>query len=184
MKRLYIETKRLRLIMLKSSDLAAWLKSKNEIEEILNCKFVEEISSLNLRNIFNIKIHNIENDPDNVFWYTYFAITLKSQNTVIGMIGYKDIPDNENRSEVGYGINNQFSGKGFATEALFGLAYYTLENTKLTAITAETYIENTASQKVLDKNNFKFINEENNLRNYELNLKDIKNSALIKNFLI
>lgn len=172
MKEKIIETKRLQLDMLSNVDLAVWLRSKTELEEKTGYKFVEEILSLHLRNVFNIKIHNIEEDPDNIFWYTYFAIVLKSINSVIGMIGFKDIPDNENASEVGYGINNQFTGKGYATEALKGLADYTFKTTNLFVIKAETYVENTASQHVLEKNKFILLEQDEYLKKYELKKKE------------
>jgi len=79
-----------------------WPTYKNEETAI------ERINSL----IESYKLDKIDND---------YAIELKSENKVIGSIGFMGYkPKNEGKLEIGYVLNPAYQGKGYMTEALIG----------------------------------------------------------------
>lgn len=80
-----------------------------------------------------------------------FAIVLKSENTLIGSIGYKDIDEGHNRAEFGYWIGKPYWGNGYATEAVKKLIHYGFNNLGLHRIYATPFGSNIASQRVLEK---------------------------------
>jgi len=83
-----------------------------------------------------------------------WAITIKPNNTLIGVILLKAIDCKNHRSEVGYMVHPDFWRKGIAQEALeciLDFAFNTLNFHSLEAI-IDPY--NTASEKILEKNGF------------------------------
>ncbi|MEI6093600.1 MAG: GNAT family N-acetyltransferase [bacterium] len=82
-----------------------------------------------------------------------FAIILKSENTIIGAIGFSG---NKEAVGMGYMIGEQFRGKGYATEAAKLCINYA-KSIGVSKILAETFIENPKSEKVLQKLGFKNI---------------------------
>lgn len=81
-------------------------------------------------------------------WFTYWAIYLPAEKTIIGLIGFKGLQDNT--AEVGYGTAKGYRNKGYmhaATKLLFGWAF----EHGLEQITAQTEKQNTASIRLLEK---------------------------------
>ena len=83
-----------------------------------------------------------------------WAITLKDNPQLIGIIGHYRIKPEHNRSEIGYMILPEFNGKGIVTEAIKAVIKYGFETMKLHSIEAVIDPENLASAKVLEKNGF------------------------------
>ena len=59
----------------------------------------------------------IEEDPDNYLFFTEFLMVLKENDHIIGSIDFKYIPK-DGLTEVGYGLNPAYEGRGYMTEAL------------------------------------------------------------------
>jgi RimJ/RimL family protein N-acetyltransferase len=74
---------------------------------------------------------------------------------VVGLCGYKKPPDNNGTVSIGYGIAASRRGRGLATGAVSGLLRCAAMEPLIRFITAETSIDNPASQRVLAKNGFK-----------------------------
>jgi RimJ/RimL family protein N-acetyltransferase len=72
---------------------------------------------------------------------------------VVGLCSYKN-PPAEGRVEIGYGIEPRHRGAGLATGAVAGIAEIASADPTISALTAETAIDNIASQRVLEKNGF------------------------------
>lgn len=84
-----------------------------------------------------------------------FAITLKSELKVIGMIDVVNF-DEHGIPEIGYVLNRKYWNKGYMTEALkFMVAHLFKEGYKKVEISA--MVENIASNKVIQKVGFKFV---------------------------
>ncbi len=83
-----------------------------------------------------------------------WAITLKGNNTLIGFIGHYRIKWEHFRSEIGYMLAPEFQGKGIATEAIKLVVDYGFNEMNMHSLEAVIDPENSASAKVLDKNNF------------------------------
>ncbi len=83
-----------------------------------------------------------------------WAITLKGDNTLIGFIGHYQIKWECFRSEIGYMLSPEFQGKGIVTEAIKLVVDYGFNDMNMHSLEAVIDPENTASARVLEKNNF------------------------------
>jgi len=83
-----------------------------------------------------------------------WAITLKGNNTMIGLIGHYRIKPEHYRAEVGYMILPEYHGKGITTEAVQCVIAYGFNTMQLHSIEGVIDPENGASEKVLQKCGF------------------------------
>ena len=83
-----------------------------------------------------------------------WAITLKGNPKMIGIIGHYRIRWEHFRSEIGYMLLPAHQGKGIITEAVQLLIYYGFNEMKMHSLEAIIDPNNDASAKVLEKNNF------------------------------
>lgn len=83
-----------------------------------------------------------------------WAITIKDNPQLIGIIGHYRIKPEHHRAEIGYMILPEFNGKGIVTEAVKAVVKYGFEEIKLHSIEAVIDPDNIASAKVLEKNGF------------------------------
>lgn len=83
-----------------------------------------------------------------------WGITIKGSPKIIGIIGnYKISPENH-RAEIGYMLLHEFNGKGYITEAIKAVLTYGFEQMDLHSIEAIIDPDNSASERVLQKNGF------------------------------
>lgn len=83
-----------------------------------------------------------------------WAITLKGDCKLIGVIGHYRIKPEHFRAEIGYMLLPEYHGKGIISEAIKEVVNYGFEVMKLHSIEAIIDPENFASEKVLQKNGF------------------------------
>lgn len=83
-----------------------------------------------------------------------WAITLKGDSKLIGIIGHYRIQPENHRCEIGYMILPQYNGKGITTEAIKAVLEYGFTDLDMHSIEAVIDPENYASERVLQKNNF------------------------------
>ena len=85
-------------------------------------------------------------------WYAAWFIELKD-GTRIGDLCFKGLrPDGV--TEIGYGIIDEYQGRGCASEAVQAAAKWALQHPETAAVEAETEPGNKASQRVLEKCGF------------------------------
>jgi RimJ/RimL family protein N-acetyltransferase len=90
-----------------------------------------------------------------------FAIVLKAENKVIGTIGMDEIAPDElledlKQRYIGYRLNSNYWGKGYATEAAQHFVNYLFENLNLDLIWSSHYDFNIKSKKIIDKCGFRY----------------------------
>lgn len=83
-----------------------------------------------------------------------WAITLKPNNRLLGIIGHYRIKWEHFRSEIGYMLLPETHGKGIATEAIQLICEYGFNQMKMHSLEAVIDPENLASARVLEKNRF------------------------------
>ncbi|MCL9808545.1 GNAT family N-acetyltransferase [Flavobacterium luminosum] len=83
-----------------------------------------------------------------------WAVTLKPDNKLLGVIGHYRIKWEHYRSEIGYMLLPEAHGKGIATEAINLLVDYGFNKMNMHSLEAVIDPENVASAKVLEKNGF------------------------------
>jgi RimJ/RimL family protein N-acetyltransferase len=97
-------------------------------------------------------------------------ITERASRNAIGSIGFHGPPDEEGQVTIGYGLVEQYRGRGLGTEALEALIAYCRTKPEVRTILADTDVENTVSQRVLEKCGFTFIRADSESSFYRLAL--------------
>lgn len=83
-----------------------------------------------------------------------WAITLKDNPKLIGIIGHYRIKPENYRAELGYMLLPEYHGKGIVSEAVKEAVKYGFQVMKLNSLEAIIDPDNHASAKVLEKNGF------------------------------
>lgn len=87
-------------------------------------------------------------------WYGIWDICLADALDIsIGNLSFKGLND-DGIVEIGYGINEEYAGNGYATEAVSAMVSWALSQPGVFRIEAETEPDNLASQRVLAKSGF------------------------------
>lgn len=89
-----------------------------------------------------------------------WLLQLKSNGELAGWCGLKHTQHQRHIAELGFRISKLYRGFGYATEAAAGLLKFGFVDLKLTAIIARVAIDNTASQRVIEKLGMHFEKEE------------------------
>jgi len=83
-----------------------------------------------------------------------WAITLKGNSKLIGIIGHYRIQPENHRSEIGYMILPNYNNQGIVTEAIKVVLEYGFDDLQMHSIEAIIDPDNIASERVLQKNGF------------------------------
>ena len=144
-----LETERLFLRRVSKDDLNEILELRGNPETM---KFIPrplvktEEDALNHFKMIDEKIEKNEG----INW----AITLKGNPKLIGIIGHYRIQPENHRCEIGYMILPQYNGQGIVTEAIKAVLEYGFEDMNMHSIEAVIDPDNSASERVLQKNGF------------------------------
>lgn len=82
------------------------------------------------------------------------AVTLKDNGKLIGMVGIGNKKEVDNEIEIAYFISEEFSGKGFISEAAKAMAAWAFDDLKLDYLIAIVEPDNFPSQRVVEKCGF------------------------------
>ncbi|AZL15086.1 GNAT family N-acetyltransferase [Rickettsiales endosymbiont of Stachyamoeba lipophora] len=93
----------------------------------------------------------------------YWAIALKESNKMIGTIGFNNWYKFHERLEISYDLDPEFWGQGITTVAITQVCNYAQQRMSAKRIQATVALDNVASTRVLEKNNFHL---EGILKNY------------------
>lgn len=85
-----------------------------------------------------------------------WAITLRDNEQVIGTCGFHSIEQEHYKAEIGYELHPTYWNKGVMTEVISKVIEYGFNELGLNRVEAFYDPENHASQKVLEKNGFKY----------------------------
>lgn len=104
-----------------------------------------------------------------------WAIELKSEKEFIGLCAF--LKNNKNEDEIGYRLREKYWGIGYGTEITRGLIDFGFNNLGTDLITADVYVDNLRSVKILEKffkKDIEFFNAEDNCldRRYKLTRKE------------
>jgi len=144
-----LETERLLLRRVSIDDLNEILELRGNPETM---KFIPrplvktEEDALNHFKMIDEKIEKNEG----INW----AITVKGNPKLIGIIGHYRIQPENHRCEIGYMILSQYNGQGIVTEAIKAVLEYGFEDMNMHSIEAVIDPDNIASERVLQKNGF------------------------------
>ena len=156
-----LETERLVLFPYTRENLALFNTDLPAFEERFGVRYRgEELDHL-LRGFLRKLEREIAEDPEHYLFFTEFLITLKENDRVIGSIDYKYVPRG-GLTEVGYGLNPLYEGRGYMTEALRAFLEFG-KSLGIRTVRADTLPDNIKSQRVLEKCGFRFLYRAGNL---------------------
>jgi RimJ/RimL family protein N-acetyltransferase len=92
-------------------------------------------------------------------WALGFSVVERVSGTVVGGCGYKGPPDAEGCVEIAYGVNPDYRGRGYATEAAQALVAFAFDQGVVRLVRAHTRPENMASARVVAKCGFVQVGE-------------------------
>lgn len=156
-----IETERLVLFPYTAENLALFNDDLPIFEETYGVRYDGEELDDMLREFLKKLEGEIAGNPENFLFFTEFLLVCKENDTVIGSIDFKDVP-RDGVTEVGYGLNSRYEGRGYMTEALSAFLDFG-RSLGIRAVRADTLKDNERSQNVLKKCGFRFWKEEDNL---------------------
>lgn len=90
------------------------------------------------------------------------AVELKENGELIGDTGINEVEGGCNEVEIGYGICQKYSGKGYATELLEAMTQWVCSSLGIHVLYGRVMRGNNASVRVLEKNGYVFVKEEKN----------------------
>lgn len=156
-----ILTERLKLIPLALDQLQRYIPSPGDLEQELGFEISRDIVTDRLRRAIAMKIAKMERaDPLEHNWFTYWLIVVKDGPHGAGLAGFKGLPDEEGKTEIGYGIDPAFGNTGYTTEAVKGLIGWAFQDPRCkTVIAPGTKKVNTPSNRVLEKVGMRVYNE-------------------------
>ena len=161
-------TPRLFLIPLSVSQLDKCLNNPESLEIELDFSIARGVIDTNVVRAINMKLAKMASvDVRNHDWLTYWLIVIKAGPVGAGLIGFKGYPDNEGKSEIGYGIDPAYRNKEYMTEALEALSKWAFSRPECRILTATTVI-NPASEKVLQKCGWQKVLQKNESSDWEL----------------
>lgn len=151
-----IETRRLLIAALDQEQVHLYARAGNVLENQLGLREGDRQVSPALREMMNdITLPAMRKAGEHdYFFHTIWIIIDKTENKLVGEIGFKGLPDSRGTVEVGYATFPSFQKSGYMTEALDGVCKWCEAFAGIKIIAAETEVENEASQKVLTRNQF------------------------------
>ena len=165
-----ITTPRLTLIPLTLEQLKTGLTSLPELSGSVGAKLVSSLFEGVVDRAVRMKIEKMSKVDQSLHsWYTYWLIVITGEQTGAGMVGFKGAPDEKGWVEIGYGIDPLYQRLGYMSEAVHALIGWAFAHKKCLAITATAVlVNNYASQKVLLRNSFNEIGQDEKGINYRL----------------
>lgn len=149
-----IETERLELIPLKLKQLRSWVDNLCELENELVCSYKAELMNGFFLDIVKGQLEKTERDPENYCWHSFWFLIRKDDRVVVGCADFKDVPNSIGEVEIGYGLGKEYEHKGYMTEAVKAMCHWALRQQGVSGVIAETELDGTASQKILERCGF------------------------------
>ena len=73
---------------------------------------------IRLPEIVKGQLEKTEKNPDAYLWHSFWFLVRKSDRVVIGSADFKDIPNEAQEVEIGYGLGKDFEHNGYISDAV------------------------------------------------------------------
>ena len=137
----------MKYIALATERLRLYVASQAEMEQIIAKETSEELKKAYQEMLDGYLAH-----PEQGEWYAIWLVT-RHDGVQVGDLSFMGLNDNGS-VEIGYGIKNEFQGRGYATEAVMAAVDWALKQAGVLRVEAEAEPNNRASQRVLAKCGF------------------------------
>lgn len=175
-----IETKRLTIQPLSLDQLRLHITDNTQLERVLDLlPGHREVAEPLLSIIRHFTLHRLK-DPDlDPLYHTLWIGWDRRTRQIVADAKFKGEPDETGTVEIGYGTYPTFQGQGYMTEMVGGLVDWARQQLSVLRVMADTDADNLASQRVLQKNGFQFVEETEGLlwweRTFERQSINLKN---------
>ena len=167
-----LTTPRLFLIPLTSAQLLQYLACDGSLEKFLGIRFAERNIPAALREaLTNEIIPAVADKSKNYLFSSLWTGVLKDENCMVGDLCMMGEPNAAGEVEIGYGIYEAYQNRGLMTECIQGMIAWLATQPNVKSILASTEKANKASCRVLEKNMFSAISEDDNLIHWKLIIK-------------
>ena len=112
-------------------------------------------------------VENVKQDSALLPWGAWYVLR-KEDDSVLGDIGFKGKPNEDQTVEIGYGFIEKYWNQGYATEAVRELIDWAFKTGEVETIIAETLIDNYSSMRVLEKLHMKRVNATETMINWKI----------------
>ncbi|WP_337173787.1 GNAT family N-acetyltransferase [Paludisphaera sp.] len=141
---LVIPTPRLDLVLQTPDEVFAWVESlPPDVRAEVSPAWVDRVRS------------TPEGDP----WSLGYTVKERAGQASVGGCAFKGPPDSDGMVELAYGIDEEYQGRGYATEAAAALAEFAFADERVRIVRAHTKPENGPSARVLEKCGFTKLGE-------------------------
>ena len=167
-----LETTRLIVKPLTYEQLLKYIKCDNSLEREFYLTESSRKISADLKEAFEQTIlPNVADKSKNYLFSTLWTAISKKENKMVGDLCIYGEPTKDGEIEIGYGTYNEFQNNGYMTEIVEGIIGWIKTQPNVNSIVASTDKTNIASYKVLQKNNFVKIDENEMLFKWKLQIK-------------
>ena len=146
-----LETEKLKLISLDAQNLRWSIEERQKMEKNLGVKITDTELEEPVKKAMRTSLKMVLENTKDYLWFTSWEIVLKKENRIIGGLCFKGSPDEKGRVEIGYGMQDEYRCKGYATEAVKELINWAFTQEKVLSVIAETEKNNLPSHRVLEK---------------------------------
>lgn len=146
-----ILTPRLQLIPLSLHELELLLQNIEAFETSMQIQMMREQITESVCRALRMKIGKMQKaEASQRDWFTYWLVVIQEGNVGAGLVGFKGFPDGAGSTEIGYGLDPAYQGKGYMSEAIQGLVDWAFAHPFCRVITASE-VENPASRRLLER---------------------------------
>jgi RimJ/RimL family protein N-acetyltransferase len=149
-----IETERLYLIPVTANQLKLWIEDISSLEKELNCFYRAEPMDGIFLDIVKGQLAKTEKDEINYLFHSFWFLIRKTDRVAVGSADFKDIPNENNEVEIGYGLGTEYEHNGCMTEAVRAMCSWALAQENINHVIAETEIDSPQSQRILERCGF------------------------------
>jgi len=144
------------------------LQDIEALERSLNITMMRPLITDPVRRAVGMKITKMQQaDVSRHPWLTYWLIVINEENVGAGMLGFKGFPDENGSTEIGYGIDPAYQGKGYMREAVQALIDWAFTHPFCKVITA-TEVENPASKRLLERLGARLVSSSDHSTSWEV----------------
>ena len=168
-----VETLRLFLFPLLRDQLETYLEGGDKLEKELGLRSQGRTVSSGVKKMVGlVTLPKIKSAvKDHYLFYTFWLVVEKSSKSIVAELGFKGPPDRNGGIEIGYGTMEGQRNKQFMTEAVAGMIDWAGKRADIQYILAETDMNNAASIRVVQKNNFLFEEKKGKMMWWKIRVK-------------
>ncbi len=139
------------MIKIKTERLIIYPATDDEMKNLISQQTIPELKSA-----YEEMLDGCLSHPEKRQWYAIWnMVLLNDSETVVGNLSFKGL-EADGILEIGYGMNEDFEGQGYMTEAVRAVVSWAMKQDGVKSIEAEIENSNIASKKVLEKSGFVF----------------------------